>query len=294
MHVRLMFHEMKLIMLLVALLSVFILFSTRAHGNIPPDAEDVAQWTKQMIQGNEASRANIIAYANDPTKDNLVRQIALRSLGVLVAPENIDAIKPFLLSPSDSLRTAAYFALPENFRSQIAFDYSRQPTQQEYDAFVAQIDALLFTDLLPAMQANRAPSPYVLEASSEDVAAGMVAYKAFDDVLHGSMWRPGPSLTTGWLKIDMGAANKSVVSRYAITAMGETAPKSWTFEGSNDGANWNVLATVTGFSIWDASLRTFYFTSSSTAFEYRFFRINITENNGGNALEVVEVNLFLL
>ncbi|WP_207532093.1 PKD domain-containing protein [Desertivirga arenae] len=79
-------------------------------------------------------------------------------------------------------------------------------------------------------------------------------------------------------------------------------PKSWTFEGSNDGVNWTVLDTKTNF-MWEARpdlgepvtdpatsprqrRRIFHITSNATA--YTYYRTQITANRGSDAVQFSE------
>jgi hypothetical protein len=64
--------------------------------------------------------------------------------------------------------------------------------------------------------------------------------------------------------------------------------KSWTFEGSTDNSNWDVLETVTGYS--GAFPRS---ANISTLNSYRYFRLNITDTTSAtlNVLSVHEITI---
>lgn len=113
-----------------------------------------------------------------------------------------------------------------------------------------------------------------------------VAANAFDIPLGNTFnetWYTPVGTTTGWLSYDLGVGVTKVVTRYTVTAGGgvggSSAPKDWTFEGSNNNSSWTVLDTQTSQTGWNVLHETRAYTfSNSTA--YRYYRINITANGG--------------
>ena len=59
---------------------------------------------------------------------------------------------------------------------------------------------------------------------------------------NGNATNPGP---TGWLRYDFGAGNAQTVKRYTVISadVANRDPKTWTFQGSNDGSTWTTLDT---------------------------------------------------
>ena len=59
---------------------------------------------------------------------------------------------------------------------------------------------------------------------------------------NGNATNPGP---TGWLRYDFGAGNAQTVKRYTVVSadVADRDPKTWTFQGSNDGSTWTTLDT---------------------------------------------------
>jgi hypothetical protein len=87
--------------------------------------------------------------------------------------------------------------------------------------------------------------------------------------------------TTGWLQYDFGAGGAQVVKRYTVNAtyfLPERDPKDWQFLASNDGANWTTLDLQSGQSFTVLHQQKTYNLSNTTA--YRFYRFNVTANNG--------------
>ncbi len=103
--------------------------------------------------------------------------------------------------------------------------------------------------------------------------------QAFDNSTDyiNSVW--AVASTTAWLKYDFGVSTPRVVIRYTLrgqATLPQRSPKNWTFEGSNDNTNWVVLDTRTNQTSWAG--QNIYDISNTTA--YRYYRINITANNG--------------
>lgn len=80
-----------------------------------------------------------------------------------------------------------------------------------------------------------------------------------------------------------------IIKRYAVLGSANVTlnPKTWTFEGSNDGINWIILHTVnlgTGIPI-NAWYDSGVFANSTN---YLFYRLNITAGGGNNILYMPE------
>lgn len=128
---------------------------------------------------------------------------------------------------------------------------------------------------------------------------GRPASRAFDDSntfyltdawLSGSPAETGPSVPN-WLKYDFGDSSKKTIERYTIAATSRTGytPKEWAFEGSNDNNQWDILDSQ-NFELEDFvafEKKVFDITNTTS---YRYYRINITEPNGGQ-VEIGEVEM---
>lgn len=143
------------------------------------------------------------------------------------------------------------------------------------------------------MTSNTAPSPYVASASTYYPGA-FLAFRPFDGgVGTDQYWLANGN--TGWVKLDIGEGNQSLLDNYSIrvnTIPEPTrAPKAWTMEGSNNDSDWDVLDTVTNQTAWSSG-ETRNFSCDVIAGYYRYFRLNITENNGDTYLQVAELYLY--
>lgn len=112
--------------------------------------------------------------------------------------------------------------------------------------------------------------------------AGNVANSSLTDY-----WYVRSGLTVGWLKVlfphAMFAKSYSISVALSVYL---AAPKAWTFEGSNDGTTWVTLDTQTLQTGWNTNGNRTYSISPATA--YRWFRLNVTENNS----QALRINTF--
>ena len=118
------------------------------------------------------------------------------------------------------------------------------------------------------------------------------AWKAFNHILGpGEEWLV-VSVTAGWLKVDLGAGAAKAISAYTVSRgyYADRAPKDWTLQGSNNDTDWTTVNTQTAQTAWGADeMRTY--TLGSISDGWRYWKLNITANDGGLHLEVGELEL---
>ncbi len=142
------------------------------------------------------------------------------------------------------------------------------------------------------MTTNTAPSPYVA-ASSTDFDATFKPFMCFDSgVSFGQYWVA--STNTGWVSIDLGSTASYSVNNYTVRVNSvpepNRAPKDWTFQGSNDNSAWTTIDTVTGQTAWGSG-ESRVFTPAANTVGYRYFRINVSANNGDALLQLGELQM---
>lgn len=143
------------------------------------------------------------------------------------------------------------------------------------------------------MSGNSTPSPYVAAASS----AFRPAYQAFNGVIGaaGTDWL-GTGGGVDWLRIDLGAGGGFPLLSYAVAVNTQPeaarAPKNWTLEGSTDASSWTVLDTQTNQTSWGSGEIRSFTCGAPSATAFRYYRINITANNGDGTFTQVD-ELFL-
>ena len=143
--------------------------------------------------------------------------------------------------------------------------------------------------LSPVMTSDTTPSPYVVSASQE--LGGYPASAAFDNNL-GTDWLTSTS-PTGTIEIDMSSATS--INYYTIAPSHLTtaaSPENWTFQGSNDNSAWSTLDTESGVTNWVASVPEIFKLGST--YSYRYYRLNVTQNDGYPVLGISEFTFGLL
>ena len=152
-----------------------------------------------------------------------------------------------------------------------------------------------YTDnIIPVMTSATAPSGAASASSEFTVGAGLPAWKAFNhanaDLWGGWMVEAG---TTGHVQYQFPAAH--IITQYAVTSRNEgiysCPPKTWTFEGSTDGATWTTLDTQTNITDWAATAnvrKVFDFTNATA---YAYYRLDITASNDAGYVGVGEMEM---
>jgi hypothetical protein len=111
----------------------------------------------------------------------------------------------------------------------------------------------------------------------------------------GSKWYNGNASNpspTGWLRYDFGAGNAQTVKRYSVVSadVANRDPKTWTFQGSNDGSTWTTLDTQSNQAFLTRNHADTYNIGNTTA--YRYYQIDVTANNGASTLAIAELSLW--
>ncbi|PWD68402.1 discoidin domain-containing protein [Pectobacterium versatile] len=141
--------------------------------------------------------------------------------------------------------------------------------------------------IIPDMTSNTSPVGYVVSASSTYSAAN-ADWMAFSGVNSG-FWNSavGPSVSPQWLRIDLPSAKTiggySIQNRLSSVI---SSPKTWRFEGSNDGTIWETLHSVNNDTNNNAGAVREYRLSISVA--YSSYRILITASNANESYAVVQ------
>ncbi len=133
----------------------------------------------------------------------------------------------------------------------------------------------LVNTAIPLMTSNTTPSGNVIVSGQ---GIGAEGWKAFDRS-NSTMWQCN-TVNIGWLGYIFPTGK--IIKRYSIfTAGSGVHPRTWTFEGSNDGSSWTVLDTQTLVTLSNVTFYTYPITNTTS---YTYYRINITAtaNPGAN------------
>jgi Concanavalin A-like lectin/glucanases superfamily/F5/8 type C domain len=145
-------------------------------------------------------------------------------------------------------------------------------------AYVTDAPYILAT---PVMTDYSAPSGTV--SAYSELSTSYKAWYAFDNLIT-SCWIAAHAPSGGtpqWLKYDFGSGVTKIITKYILRNrdVNVNSPNTWTFEGSNDNSNWDVLQTVTNDTQNTGLAQRIYTFTNTTA--YRYYRFNATTRNGG-------------
>ncbi|MBB6021445.1 hypothetical protein HNR77_002540 [Paenibacillus sp. JGP012] len=165
----------------------------------------------------------------------------------------------------------------------------------KFNVSISHAEETFSENLIPIMTSATSPSG---KATSSEQWQGTNDWKAFDGVEQYSTspgiytaW--GTTKTTGWLAYEF--PNPKKVAKYVIgyggfvgTSEFGSQPKDWTFEGSDDGLEWHILDTQKNVTSWIKNTSKTYIIENNKA--YKFYRINVTANNGSSS-QVVNLTI---
>ncbi|MDH6674236.1 hypothetical protein M2277_004928 [Paenibacillus sp. LBL] len=122
------------------------------------------------------------------------------------------------------------------------------------------------------------------------------AWKAFNGIATNwqDRWYVNTFSSGAWIQYKFDTSKK--VEHYSIVSVNEAlganrAPKNWTFEASNDGANWVVLDSRTNIT-WSAAGIELLFNVTQNKGVYQYYKLVISANNGDSAMEIAELRMF--
>lgn len=128
-------------------------------------------------------------------------------------------------------------------------------------------------------------------ASTEDSGGGQQASKAFDDS-NSTQWYSTATAFPNWIRYQF--ASGKTIRRYTITGsfnLPTYSPKTWVFEGSNDGSTWTTLDTQTSVANWTATEKRTYNITNSTSYTYYRLYVTATEAGGSNGTIITEIEM---
>ncbi|MEC0306887.1 hypothetical protein P4H67_08970 [Paenibacillus lautus] len=136
---------------------------------------------------------------------------------------------------------------------------------------------------IPIMTSNTLPSGVARSDTNTDPT--MPAYHAFDNS-YTTSWKTNS--TKGQLSYQFPA--HKIINKYGLHIINkDVGPKSWTFEGSNDGVTWDILDTVTDGGM--TSGLTKYFTVSNNKL-YIQYRLNISTSMATDRIVIGEFSMY--
>lgn len=141
---------------------------------------------------------------------------------------------------------------------------------------------------VPKMTGINTPSGTVIYS---DFYPSLDPFKIFDkNPETGHIWASNGTLPSfvGYIY-----GSGRIVKCYSIVAIDmspDQAPKSWLFQGSNDGLNWDDLDSQVNQTSWIYLSKRFYHISNVNS--YTHYRVYITETNGSIYTRVAELEMY--
>ncbi len=142
----------------------------------------------------------------------------------------------------------------------------------------------LVNTAIPLMTSNTTPSGIVTTTSQ---VAGLEAWKVFDRNT-STYWQTAGGVTSASITYQFSSTR--IVKRYMWKASSTaTAPRDFTFQGSNDGISFTTLDTQTAINVGANGIFTSSLLANTTP--YLYYRLSITTNNGASAIVVTEFEM---
>lgn len=99
---------------------------------------------------------------------------------------------------------------------------------------------------------------------------------------------------TSYIKYDFGAGNPQTIRRYRMTSANDVDgrdPMNWTLQGSNDDSVYTTVDTRTNEAFGNRG-ETREFKLNGTPASYRYYKLDITSNQSGGALAIIQLAEF--
>jgi len=162
---------------------------------------------------------------------------------------------------------------------------------------VGCVQAVTNGSLAATMTSNTAPSGWIASASNtrsnDYVTYG--AWRAFNYTAYPNKanfgWMTTSGVTTGWLQIQL--PSSGIATKYSLYCNAETlrAPKTFNFNGSNDGTNWIILDSRSGLT-WSAgetkSYRNTTWVNTTNPSPFKYYRLDVSAINASGTLVRVD------
>ena len=134
---------------------------------------------------------------------------------------------------------------------------------------------------------NDENTPYEITASSHQ--SNLFPWRAFDGQTSPSSNGWVSNQSSGWIVIDLDSDVRQFTNfRFFNGDSNDDRPVDIIVDASNNALNWDVIANVSGdttpVTTWSNMI------NLSTTKTYRYYRINIQNNNGGSNIRIVEID----
>jgi len=129
-------------------------------------------------------------------------------------------------------------------------------------------------------------------SGSSDYKAEESKIRLFDMNSQTKFLHAGAPTASSPVRVSFALASEQTLRSYALVSANDESkrdPKAWTIYGSNDGENYVALDSRSGQTFSDRYQTKTYQFENETA--YRFYRFDITENNGADMTQLADLRL---
>jgi hypothetical protein len=146
-------------------------------------------------------------------------------------------------------------------------------------------------NIIPIMTSSTSPEGEVIFS---DEQTNFEAFRAFDKKLGSNKpWMTNNGVNTGYIGYKFTSPRRIV--KYSINSRTDNSsypntPKSWLFEGSQNGEDWEVIDEQLNITTWVSTGEEKSFDVENKK-DYLFYRINITESNS-SLVAIAELKMF--
>jgi PKD repeat protein len=155
--------------------------------------------------------------------------------------------------------------------------------QQRYRFLIVVF--FIFVSINPAVAVVDEFSYYGGTASAQDTTGVHTAALLFDNDPATGWWSGiFDPCTPNWIQMDFNATTTHKVTKYVMTARGESAsaesPKDWFVQGSNDGSTWTNIDNRTGVLFTSGETKTYdSLNLAANQSMFRYYRMRILKTN---------------
>lgn len=152
---------------------------------------------------------------------------------------------------------------------------------------------LQFIDAVPKLTDYSGANGQVISNGFYNGGSAYYPWKVFDKTNAGNANRWSVAGQSGYIGYKFNKPKKLYAYGLTPAPSGTVVdwktgmPMDWTFEGSNDGTNWEILDTQTGVTDWVTNVEKQFNISAPQMFTY--YRVNVLINNGGSYVTIGEV-----
>lgn len=142
------------------------------------------------------------------------------------------------------------------------------------------------------LSSNTSDSGFIV-AQSSAYSTNNNGFRLFDGQVTGEPDYCSNGNVPQWISVDFGIASELFsyeIFPSNVSITNDNTPKAWQLQGSSDGSTWTTLDTQSNITGWVSNTAKSF--SLSTPMTYRYYRLNVTQTNGGSLVRIGEMRLY--